>query len=283
MDEHLENILEAGGMDTDEPRWPVALTVAGSDSGGGAGIQADLKTFAASGVHGTSVVTLITAQNTLEVSGMQMLPAEAVRRQFDAVVDDLEPSALKTGALGSPEMVGVVAGCLDEGFDGPRVVDPVMISKHGNPLMPEEGQAVLRDELLPRATVVTPNRHEAQALTGDSVDDLGSMKEAARKIHDLGAEHVVIKGGHLEDVVRDVLYDGAGFVEYGADRIDTDRLHGSGCVFSSAITARLARGEDVAEAVGFAREFITRAIETAPRVGGGINPVNPMHELWGRE
>lgn len=269
-------------MDTDEPRWPCALTVAGSDSGGGAGAQADLKTFAASGVHGTSVLTLITAQNTREVSGMQMLPAEAVRRQYTAVVEDFEPEALKTGALGSAEMVRTVAQCLED-YDGPRVIDPVMISKHGNALMPEEGQVVLRDELLPHATVATPNRHEAQALSGDAVDDLNSMKEAARKIHDLGAENVVIKGSHLEDVVRDILYDGAGFVEYGADRIDTDRLHGSGCVFSSAITARLARGEDIAEAVGFAREFITRAIETAPRVGGGINPVNPMHELWGRE
>jgi hydroxymethylpyrimidine/phosphomethylpyrimidine kinase len=282
MDEHLEHILEAGGMDTDEPRWPCALTVAGSDSGGGAGAQADLKTFAASGVHGTSVLTLITAQNTREVSGMQMLPGEAVRRQYEAVVDDFEPEALKTGALGSAEMVRTVVQCLED-YNGPRVIDPVMISKHGNALMPEEGQVVLRDELLPHATVATPNRHEAQALSGDAVDDLNSMKEAARQIHDLGAEHVVIKGSHLEDVVRDILYDGSGFVEYGADRIDTDRLHGSGCVFSSAITARLARGEEIAEAVGYAREFITRAIQTAPRVGGGLNPVNPMHELWGRE
>lgn len=281
MSDILENILDAGRQAEDQAaELPTVVTIAGSDSGGGAGIQADLKTFAACGVHGTSVVTVVTAQNTVDVSDIQVLPEPIVRNQYAAVVDDFDPAAAKTGALGNAEMVRVVSELLDNRpLDG-LVVDPVMISKHGDPLLPPEAQETLRDHLLRHARVVTPNRHEAEALTGESVRGVSTMKEAAKRIHDLGPEAVVVKGGHLEDVVRDFLYDGTGFVEYGADKVDTDRLHGSGCTFSSAIASSLARGIDLPEAVGFAREFITAAIETAPRVGHGIGPVNPMHPCW---
>ena len=281
MSDAIENILEAGERAGDsEGDFPVALTIAGSDSGGGAGIQADLKTFAACGVHGTSVVTLVTAQNTRDVSAIEILPTTIVRQQYASVVADFEPRAAKTGALGNAHMIHAVTEILSDRTLRPLVVDPVMISKHGDPLLPESAQQTLRDELLPHAFLTTPNRHEAEALSGRSVRSLSSMKEAAKRIYDLEVEHVLLKGSHFEDVVRDILYDGTGFVEYGADRVDSDRLHGSGCVFSSAITARLAAGEKLPEAIGFARDFITEAIETAPRVGHGINPVNPMHDCW---
>ncbi|MFB6373244.1 MAG: bifunctional hydroxymethylpyrimidine kinase/phosphomethylpyrimidine kinase [Bradymonadaceae bacterium] len=281
-DQILENILDAGRDDTDE-RLVSALTIAGSDSGGGAGLQADLKTFAACGVHGTSVVTTVTAQNTRGVSGIQVLPTDIVRQQYGAVTDDLAPVAAKTGALGNGQMIRAVAECLHDRSIERLVVDPVMVSKSGDPLLPEAAHDPMRERLLPQALLATPNRHEVRALTGESVRGVSTMKEAAKRIHDFGVDNVLIKGSHLDDVVRDILYDGTGFVEYGADKVDTNRLHGSGCVFSSAIVARLACDVDLPEAVGFAREFITEAIETAPRVGGGINPVNPMHTCWGSE
>ena len=268
------------GTDEEETAHPIALTIAGSDSGGGAGIQADLKTFAACEVHGTSVLTLITAQNTQGVSGIQMLPKPAVRAQFEAVVTDLKPAALKTGALGSEDIIATVAELLDEYPLDNLVVDPVMISKHGDALLPDKAQRMLRDRMLEGALLVTPNRHEAEALCGRSVNNVGTMKEAAKRIHDFGPENVLVKGSHFDKIVRDIFYDGTGFIEFGADRVDTERLHGSGCVYSSAITARLALGEEVAEAVGFARNFISGAIANAPLVGQGISPVNPMFDYW---
>ena len=279
MSDTLENILEAG-RENDEPEVPVALTIAGSDSGGGAGVQADLKTFAACGVHGTSVLTVVTAQNTRGVSGIEVLPAEIVHRQYAAVAEDLTPDAAKTGALGNAEMIRTVAAALEERPVDNLVVDPVMVSKHGNPLLPEEAHEVMSAQLFPHARLVTPNRHEVEALTGQRIRGLSTMKEAAQRIYEFEADNVLIKGSHLEDVVRDILYDGTGFVEYGADKIDTDRLHGSGCVFSSAVTAALAVGEKLPEAVGFARDFITGAIAKAPKIGHGISPVNPMHQIW---
>jgi len=283
-DDTLQNILDAGHeADDEDARLPSALTIAGSDSGGGAGLQADLKTFAACGVHGTSVVTTVTAQNTRGVTGIRVLPGDIVHQQFDAVTDDLAPTAAKTGALGSGDMIRAVAECLqDRPIDG-LVVDPVMVSKSGDPLLPDAAHDPMRQHLLPLALLATPNHHEVRALTGEPIRGVSTMKEAAKRIFDFGPDNVLIKGGHLDDVVRDILYDGTGFVEYGADKVDTDRLHGSGCVFSSAIVARLARGADLPEAVGFAREFITEAIATAPRVGDGINPVNPMHTCWNTE
>ncbi len=284
MSDAIENILEAGrraGREGDD--LPTALTIAGSDSGGGAGAQADLKTFAACGIHGTSVLTVVTAQNTRDVTGLQPLPESIVRGQYDAVVDDFEPEAAKTGALGNEQTVNVVAELLEDEPLEPLVVDPVMISKHGDPLLPEPAQHALRDLVLPKARLATPNRHEAEALSGETVRGVESMKEAAKQIYDLGPDAVLVKGSHLDDIVKDILYDGSGFIEYGADKIKSDRLHGSGCVFSSAVTAQLVRGVELPEALGFAREFISRAIETAPKLGGGISPVNPMHTCWSDE
>ncbi|MGM0556132.1 MAG: bifunctional hydroxymethylpyrimidine kinase/phosphomethylpyrimidine kinase [Myxococcota bacterium] len=277
MSDFISNMMQP---EQEEPLHPVATTVAGSDSGGGAGIQADLKTFAALGVHGTSVLTLVTAQNTRGVDGLQMLPAEAVRRQYKAIMSDFEVDASKTGALGNAEMIGVVLECIQDDPVDKLVVDPVMVSKHGDPLMVEEAQQLIRDELLEHAFLVTPNPHEAEILSGRSVGGPDTMKEAAKRIFDHGPQHVLVKGSHLDKVVRDILYDGTGFIEYGADRISNERVHGSGCVHSAAITARLALGDSLEDAVGFARKFISRAIETAPKVGGGIQPVNPMHEVW---
>ncbi len=259
----------------------VALTIAGSDSGGGAGIQADLKTFAALGVFGTSVLTLVTAQNTQGVQHISMLDEKLVRAQFESVVTDLAPRAAKTGALGNASMIRTVAKLLERQPPPHLVVDPVMISKHGHPLMDESAFSVVRDVLLPHATIATPNRFEASALIkGRRVETVAQMKEAARRIHDFGARQVVIKGGHFDKIVRDIFYDGTGFVEFGADKVRTDRLHGSGCTYSSAVTARLAVGQDLTDALGTAREFISGAIENAPELGEGVAPVNPMHRHW---
>lgn len=259
---------------------PIALTIAGSDSGGGAGLQADLKTFGALGVHGTSVVTLITAQNTIGVSAIKVLGEALVRAQFEAVMSDLTPNAAKTGALGNEAMVHRVAECLAERPIERLVVDPVMMSKHGDALMPESAQRALRDRLLMGALLVTPNRFEAQALSGREVGDVASMKDAARRIHDFGVKHVLVKGAHLERIVRDIFFDGSDFLEFGADRIDSPNVHGSGCTFSAAITARLALGDDLVDAVAHAREFISAAIAQAPSIGQGIAPVHPLHAFW---
>jgi hydroxymethylpyrimidine/phosphomethylpyrimidine kinase len=266
--------------DEEETPHPVALTIAGSDSGGGAGIQADLKAFAACKVHGTSVLTLVTAQNTKGVAGLQMLPEPLVRGQFNAVMSDLAPKAAKIGALGSEDIIRTVAECLAERPIDKLVLDPVMVSKHGDPLMPEGAQKMIRDRMLEDVLLVTPNRHEAEVLCGREVGNVRTMKEAAKRIHDFGAKNVLIKGSHFDKIVRDIYFDGSGFVEFGADRIDSKRLHGSGCVYSAVITARLALDDELPEAIGFARKFITQAIEQAPLVGKGISPVNPMFEHW---
>ncbi len=260
---------------------PVALTIAGSDSGGGAGIQADLKTFAAHEVFGTSVLTLVTAQNTRGVQQISVLSDSLVRTQFESVVHDFDPPAAKTGALGNQEMIETVADMLNRRSVDRLVVDPVMISKHGQPLMAEDAYATMRELMLPNADVVTPNRFEAAAL-GDvrKVETVNEMKEVARRIHDFGADAVVVKGGHFDKIARDIFYDGTGYVEFGADRVDTDRLHGSGCTFSAAITARLATSMSLVDAIGDARQFITGAIDNALDVGDGVGPVNPMHQLW---
>lgn len=277
MSDTLANVL--GDDEQPEQPPPVAVTIAGSDSGGGAGQQADLKTFAAHGVHGASVITLVTAQNTVDVTGIDILEPSSIRAQYDAVVGDLQPAAAKSGALGDARTIRTVADCLETSPIERFVADPVMVSKHGDVLLPEEAQSTMAERLLPLADLATPNRHEAEALTGERVRQPDGMKEAAKRIYDLGVPNVLVKGGHLEDVVRDYLYDGTGFVEYGADRVETDRLHGSGCVFSSAITAQLAGGNKLEDAIGEARDFITRAIEAAPPLGQGIAPVNPMHVL----
>lgn len=270
----------AGGKKGEQKTPPITLTIAGSDSGGGAGIQADLKTFAACEVFGTSVVTLITAQNTRGVADLQVLSDQLVRNQLRSVMEDLPPAAAKTGALGSERMIELVAELLGEWKIDKLVVDPVMISKHGDPLLPEAAQKTFTSRMLERALVVTPNKFEAEALSGRRVEGPSSMKDAAKAIFDRGARNVLIKGSHLDRIVRDFVYDGSGFVEFGADRVDNGRVHGSGCAHSAAIAARLAHGDELLESIAWAREFITGAIEQAPKLGHGVSPVNPMHRLW---
>ncbi len=253
----------------------IALTIAGSDSGGGAGIQADLKTFHHLGVYGTSALTLITAQNTLGVRELHLLRPELVAKQIEVVAGDFEVSAAKTGALGSQELIEAVAAGVAEHAIPNLVVDPVMISKHGDPLLPKEAVDALKGQLFPNAALVTPNLHEAAALLGDAVENEDQMRDAACAVRDLGAAAVLVKGGQLrgEEAV-DLFYDGAEFVRLVAPRIDTPHTHGTGCTYSAAITALLARGETLVDAVRQAKDFISRAIASAPGLGHGRGPVN---------
>ncbi len=253
----------------------VALTIAGSDSGGGAGIQADLKTFHHFGVYGTSALTLITAQNTLGVREVHLLRPELVAKQIEAVAGDFEVRAAKTGALGSEELIKAVAAGVEEHAITNLVVDPVMISKHGDSLLAKGAVDALRGRLFPRAALVTPNLHEAAELLGGPVESEEQMQDAARAVCDLGAAAVLVKGGQLpgEEAV-DLFYDGAAFVRLAAPRIDTPHTHGTGCTYSAAITALLARGETLVDAVRQAKDFISRAIASAPGLGHGHGPVD---------
>jgi len=249
----------------------VALTIAGSDPGGGAGIQADLKTFHQFGVYGTSAITLVTVQNTLGVSRVQTLDPDLVLEQIRAVLEDLPPQAAKTGALGDARIIEAVASV---DFGCPLVVDPVMISKHGAPLMAAEAKATLRRLLLARTALITPNAEEAADLAGIEVFDLPTMREAARRIAGLGARAVLVKGGHVSGDATDILFDGSDFLELEAPRIDTRHTHGTGCSYSAAITAGLARGHDLAASVRRAKRWIADAIATNPGLGGGHGPLN---------
>jgi hydroxymethylpyrimidine/phosphomethylpyrimidine kinase len=251
----------------------VALTIAGSDPSGGAGIQADLKTFHQRGVYGESVITLVTVQNTQRVSAVEVLSPEIVGAQLDAVLEDIPPAAAKTGALGNLELVRLVAERARD-FRFPLVVDPVMISKHGQPLLTEQARTAFADFLLPKAFLVTPNLHEAGELARMSVCDIASMKEAAVRIAALGANAVLIKGGHLEGDATDILYWRGETAEYRSPRIRTTHTHGTGCTYSACITAELAKGRDLPRAVDIAKRYITRAIQTSPGLGKGSGPVN---------
>jgi hydroxymethylpyrimidine/phosphomethylpyrimidine kinase len=252
---------------------PVALTIAGSDPSGGAGIQADLKTFHQLGVYGMSVLTLVTAQNTQRVDAVEMLSARLVRAQIDAVLEDIPPQAAKTGALGNEEIIRTVAERAAT-FAFPLVVDPVMISKHGAPLLTAEAHSHLAGLLLPRSFLVTPNLEEAAVLAGIPVHDVPSMEEAAHRIARLGARAVLVKGGHLPTEAVDVLLFKGEIRHYASSKIDTKHTHGTGCTYSAAITAELAKGRDLPEAVRIAKKFITRAIESHPSLGKGFGPVN---------
>lgn len=250
---------------------PIALTIAGSDPSGGAGIQADLKTFHQLRVYGSSAITLVTVQNTRGVSRVEILDARIVREQVNAVLEDMPPQAVKTGALGAAEIVEAVASIA---FSAPLVVDPVMISKHGAPLMNKDAQTAMRRALLPKAALITPNTEEAAAIAGIPVRDVSSMRDAARRIAGLGARAVLVKGGHIEGDAIDVLFDGDGFLELPAPRIQTRHTHGTGCTYSAAITAYLARGFDLRTSVRRAKAFIAKAIATNPGLGAGHGPVN---------
>ncbi|MBI4463685.1 MAG: bifunctional hydroxymethylpyrimidine kinase/phosphomethylpyrimidine kinase [Acidobacteria bacterium] len=252
---------------------PVALTIAGSDPSGGAGIQADLKTFHQFGVYGTTVLTLLTVQNTCRVDVVEYLSADFVLAQLDAVLEDILPQAAKTGALGTRPIIEALAEKAAQ-FSFPLVVDPVMISKHGAPLMEEEARTALVDRLLPHAYLITPNVHEAMALAGMEFRGSSSLREAARAIADLGPQAVLIKGGHLSDEATDLLYADQQYHSFSARRIETPHTHGTGCTYSAAITAKLAKGVDLLSAVAAAKQYITRAIETNPALGHGYGPVN---------
>ena len=255
-------------------RLKTALTIAGSDSGGGAGIQADLKTFTAFGVYGMTVITSVTAQNTLGVLEIHDLPAAFVSRQLEAVLSDLPVDAAKTGMLSNADIVRGVAARLREQEVKNLVVDPVMVAKSGHRLLREEALKALRDELLPLASVVTPNLPEAEVLTGRKISGPEEMRRAAESIRTLGPAHVLIKGGHLQGRAVDILFDGSDFTELLADRVSTRHTHGTGCTLSAAIAALLATGLTVTEAVIVAKDFITRAIREAPGLGHGHGPLN---------
>jgi hydroxymethylpyrimidine/phosphomethylpyrimidine kinase len=253
----------------------VALTIAGSDSGGGAGIQADLKTFHRFGVYGTSALTLVTAQNTTGVRELRLLPPALVSSQISAVAEDFEVRAVKTGALGSEACIEAVAAAIGELGIPNLVVDPVMISKHGDPLLPKTAVDALERRLFPDALLVTPNLHEAAALLGSPVDSEAGMRDAARAVHGLGARAVLVKGGQLPgEQAIDLFYDGAEFLRLPAPRIETPHTHGTGCTYSAAIAALLARGEPLSHAVRRAKDFISRAIASAPGIGHAYGPVN---------
>lgn len=251
---------------------PVALTIAGSDPSGGAGLQADLKTFHQFGVFGEAVVTLITVQNTRGVDRVETLAADLIVQQIEAVLADIPPNAAKTGALGNRAVVEAVANLA---FKFPLVVDPVMISKHGARLIDHDAQRALVDHLLPRAYLLTPNLHEASALAGFPVNDHDSMCRAAEKLAGLGAANVLVKGGHLHGDALDILFmHNGGFREFSAQRIDTPHTHGTGCTYSAAITAELAKGTPLVKAIELAKVFVTEAIRTNPGLGGGSGPLN---------
>jgi hydroxymethylpyrimidine/phosphomethylpyrimidine kinase len=256
----------------DKTSIPRALTIAGSDSGGGAGIQADLKTFAALGVYGLSALTAITAQNTQGVRAVQELPPELVEAQVDAVLEDIGADAAKTGMLSSSAIIEVVARCVSR-WKLRLVVDPVMVAKGGDALLQPEAIATLSTVLLPLAEVVTPNLFEAEVLTGRRIETLEDMRAAAQAIFALGPRHVVVKGGHRAADPVDVYFDGNTFAELRAARISTRHTHGTGCTFSAAIAAFMARGLPVDVAVTGAKNYITEAIRHAPGLGNGHGPV----------
>jgi hydroxymethylpyrimidine/phosphomethylpyrimidine kinase len=263
-------------------KLPVALTIAGSDSGGGAGIQADLKTFAVLGVHGTAAVTAITAQNTLGVTEILEVPPSLVREQIKVVVEDIGVQAAKTGMLSSPDIIEAVATAIEEHGLRSLVVDPVMVAKGGARLLRDDAVASLRGRLVPLAMIITPNLPEAEVLLERRIATLAERRDAARDLVTMGARAAVVKGGHSADDATDVFCDGSRIVELPGRRIETAHTHGSGCVFSAAITACLARGAEPLEAVREAKEFITQAIAGALEIGHGHGPVNPVFALTGR-
>jgi hydroxymethylpyrimidine/phosphomethylpyrimidine kinase len=252
---------------------PVALTIAGSDPSGGAGLQADLKAFHAHGAYGEAVVTLLTVQNTRTVAAVEVLDPAFVLRQLDAVLADIPPHAAKTGALGNAAVIEAVASRART-FDFPLVVDPVMVSKHGAPLMADDAVETFVRTLLPCAYLVTPNLAEASRIAGFDVRDAEGMEQAARAIASMGARHVLVKGGHLDGDAMDLLWSDGQATCMRAPRIASTHTHGTGCVLSASIAARLAHGEDLATAVAEAKRFVRTAIERAPRLGGGCGPID---------
>lgn len=265
---------------------PRVLTIAGSDSGGGAGLQADLRTFFACGVHGMTAVTAVTVQNSLRVSGVAAIPADVVAAQIEAVAGDIGVQAAKTGMLATAEIITAVAKACDRVHIGrdvgvPFVVDPVAASMHGDPLLHKDAMRAIVAELFPRATLVTPNLDEVALFTGIEVRTPADQRAAAEALVGLGARWALVKGGHLREDPRcvDLLYDGLEFTELVASRVDTRHTHGGGDTMASAITAALARGMDVPGAVRFGKDFVTRSVQHSYPLGAGVGPVSPFWRL----
>lgn len=256
---------------------PVVLSIAGSDSGGGAGIQADLKTFHAFGTFGTTALTAITAQNTRGVRGVHPVPMEMVRDQIRAVAEDLPPAAFKTGMLATAELVRTVAAAIEEHGLRNFVLDPVMVASSGDRLLARDAERTIRDELLHRATLVTPNLDEAAILAGFAVTDLETMRRAAETLVEEGAAAVLLKGGHLQTAeVTDLLWDGKEWTEWRRPKLNTRNTHGTGCTLSAAIAAGLAHGRPLSTAVDEALDYVRRAMERAPGLGSGHGPLNHL-------
>jgi len=254
-----------------------ALTVAGSDSGGGAGIQADLKTFAALQVYGMTAITAVTAQNTSRVKGVHSLPADFVAEQMEAVIEDIGVDALKTGMLANTAIVKAVAASVKKHKLSSLVVDPVMVAQSGDVLLEKEAINALREELFPLAAVIAPNLDEASILVEEPVKTVADMEEAAKKLYALGPDYVLVKGGHLEgDTVTDILYDGTDYKYYSSTRLPVKNTHGSGCTYAAAITAMLAREFPVPEAVEEARAYLLEALEYGLEIGKGSGPLHHM-------
>lgn len=265
---------------------PAALTIAGSDSGGAAGLQADLRTFLTCGVHGLVAVTAVTVQNTLGVHDRADIPARIVAGQVEAVAADMDVGAAKTGMLASAEIIRAVAGACDRAGIGrdhriPFVVDPVAASMHGQPLFDSAGLAALREQLLPRASVLTPNLDEVRLLTGVDVTEREGMRSAAVALRSLGPRYVLVKGGHLAGDAEcfDLLYDGESFIELPGPRYTTPHTHGAGDTMASALTAGLARGMPVPEAAAFAKSFVSNSVRHAYPMGAKIGPVSAFWRL----
>jgi hydroxymethylpyrimidine/phosphomethylpyrimidine kinase len=259
---------------------PKALTIAGSDSGGGAGIQADLKTFSAFQVFGMSVLTAVTAQNSVGVTGVHDLPPEFVTLQLDAVLDDFGADAVKIGMLSTAGIIRAVADRLGAPGMPPIVLDPVMVAKSGDPLLQPAARAALIEAMLPLAAVVTPNLHEASVLADLPVATEADMEEAARRIHTRGPRHVLVKGGHLKDSATDILYDGRAFTRFSAPRLESNNTHGTGCTYSAAIAAGLARGAPLITAVGDAKAYVTAAIREGFQAGRGVGVLRHFVTRW---
>jgi hydroxymethylpyrimidine/phosphomethylpyrimidine kinase len=259
---------------------PKALTIAGSDSGGGAGIQADLKTFSAFRVFGMSVITAVTAQNSLGVQGVENLPPAFVAQQLRSVLEDFGADAAKCGMLSTAPIIEAVATELTSHRIEKLVVDPVMVAKSGDQLLQPEARAALADRILPLALLVTPNLPEAEVLAGIRVAEPEDMEEAARRIHLMGPRYVLVKGGHLKGDATDLLWNGRDFTRFSTPRIDSQNTHGTGCTFSAAITAGLARGQALGDAIRSAKAYVTRAIREGFQGGRGVGQLRHFIPDW---
>lgn len=258
-----------------------ALTIAGSDSSGGAGIQADIKSFSANGVYGMSIITAITAQSTQGVFGIMDVTPEIIEKQIDVIFDDIEVDAIKIGMVSKIESIEAISKALKRVENLPQIVlDPVMISKSGFKLLSDDAKNTLIEKLIPLATLITPNLPEAEELLGREILTIEDMKKAAIDIKKMGAKNVLIKGGHLEREATDLLYDGENFILFEQDRINTKHTHGTGCTLSSAITASLSKGMNIPDAVKSGKEYITGAIKNGFELGKGVGPTHHFYKFY---